>query len=42
MRRPSSLTPKQVDMMQRILNNGKNLLILIDEILDLSKLKLDA
>jgi len=39
LRRQSSLTPKQVDMMQRILNNGKNLLILIDEILDLSKIE---
>ncbi|MGB5959359.1 MAG: ATP-binding protein, partial [Coleofasciculaceae cyanobacterium] len=39
LRRQSSLEPKQVDMMQRILNNGKNLLILIDEILDLSKIE---
>ncbi len=39
LRRQSSLTPKQIDMMQRILNNGKNLLILIDEILDLSKIE---
>lgn len=39
LRRQSSLTPKQVDMMERILNNGKNLLVLIDEILDLSKIE---
>ncbi|MEO8891048.1 MAG: ATP-binding protein [Coleofasciculaceae cyanobacterium] len=39
LRRQSSLTPKQVDMMERILNNGKNLLVLIDEILDLSRIE---
>lgn len=39
LRPQSSLTPKQIDMMERILNNGKNLLILIDEILDLSKIE---
>lgn len=39
LRRQGSLEPKQIDMMQRILNNGKNLLVLIDEILDLSKIE---
>lgn len=36
--RQHPLTSQQVDMMKRILNNGKNLLALIDEILDLSKI----
>jgi signal transduction histidine kinase len=35
----NSLTPKQKDMVQRILNNGKNLLTMLNEILDFSKIE---
>ncbi|BAY15606.1 response regulator receiver sensor signal transduction histidine kinase [Anabaenopsis circularis NIES-21] len=33
------LTPQQTDMVERILNNGKHLLMLLNEVLDFSKLE---
>ncbi|WP_107668191.1 ATP-binding protein [Cyanothece sp. BG0011] len=38
---PDPLTPQQVDIVQRIFNNSQNLLSLINEVLDLSKLNTD-
>jgi signal transduction histidine kinase len=35
----NTLTPKQQDMVQRILNNGKHLLTMLNEILDFSKIE---
>ncbi len=36
---PDPLTPRQLDMVERILNNSQNLLLMLNEVLDFSKIE---